>query len=608
LIYVRGGDSIETAVLLDRAFLGNPFHWGGGVSILNPHFVDEVEFFAGGFPAEYGQAQSGIVAVKNRRGNSERLRADIQLDGTGGDMLFEGPLGERNTYMVGVRRTYYDFVASLFDSAAEGSSLPHFADGQLKLDHAFAEDARISWNSVFSTEGVDFTFSEGQESRRPGASVGDRFYNRDRSVMTSVDGSFPIGTKGHGAITGAYVYRDGESRYLSASVPSYADWTLSEAQLRADAGTRLGRHEWKGGLFANYLHPEVESIYTNRTEEGEEEVLHYRFAGDPDPVFYGAYAEERWMAVEDVLTFSAGLRGERFNVTGDSTLDPRLAATLEPWSGTEVHGAWGVYHQFPRDPKTVDSELGRRDLTTPYAIHNVLGIEQRVSSNWRVRAEAFYKDYYEQIVADPQRNFSNEGIGWAYGGEAFLQRRMTGWLNGWVTYSFLHSRRKVTARDGEFPASENEPSAGVAYPHAKDQTHNVSLVANVLLPWAIHVSLRFRYATGNPYTPVDLEASRAARSDGDPATPYPVYSSDHNGARLPDYHRLDVRVDKIFAFKRWGFSVYADVINLYDRDNVVQRLPDSDFTKMRDVYDGLGFLVVGGVRFKFQGKGRAGAD
>jgi hypothetical protein len=41
-----------------------------------------------------------------------------------------------------------------------------------------------------------------------------------------------------------------------------------------------------------------------------------------------------------------------------------------------------------------------------------------------------------------------------------------------------------------------------------------------------------------------------------------------NTLRYPAYHRLDLRLEKRFAFKKWSLDAYIDVQNLYNRKNV----------------------------------------
>ena len=89
-----------------------------------------------------------------------------------------------------------------------------------------------------------------------------------------------------------------------------------------------------------------------------------------------------------------------------------------------------------------------------------------------------------------------------------------------------------------------------------DQTNILTLLASYDLPRGFKVGGRFRYVTGDPYTPVtgayfDSNADRYVPINGPPFS-----------ARLPAFNQLDLRVDKIWTFDRWRFSIYLDVQNV----------------------------------------------
>lgn len=42
-----------------------------------------------------------------------------------------------------------------------------------------------------------------------------------------------------------------------------------------------------------------------------------------------------------------------------------------------------------------------------------------------------------------------------------------------------------------------------------------------------------------------------------------------NSARVPDFHQLDLRIDKYFRFMSWTLCAYLDLWNVYNRDNVI---------------------------------------
>ena len=66
---------------------------------------------------------------------------------------------------------------------------------------------------------------------------------------------------------------------------------------------------------------------------------------------------------------------------------------------------------------------------------------------------------------------------------------------------------------------------------------------------------------GAPYTPYDVELSSLKQAWDAQGRPYYDYSR-YNSERLPAFAQLDVRVDKVFYFKRWMLGFYVDIQNI----------------------------------------------
>jgi hypothetical protein len=73
--------------------------------------------------------------------------------------------------------------------------------------------------------------------------------------------------------------------------------------------------------------------------------------------------------------------------------------------------------------------------------------------------------------------------------------------------------------------------------------------------------VRWIYAGGAPYTPFDYETSKEAGVG--------IWDlSRTNSERLPDYHSMNLRIDKRFYFSSSSLLVYLSVWNVYNRKNV----------------------------------------
>jgi outer membrane receptor protein involved in Fe transport len=76
--YIRGGRSSETAYYVDGAPVTNPLTSTSYVSVV-PEAVEEVQVQSGGFSAEFGGANSGIVSTNMRTGTAD-YRASVSFE------------------------------------------------------------------------------------------------------------------------------------------------------------------------------------------------------------------------------------------------------------------------------------------------------------------------------------------------------------------------------------------------------------------------------------------------------------------------------------------------------------------------------------------------
>ncbi|MEZ4904229.1 MAG: hypothetical protein R2822_21990 [Spirosomataceae bacterium] len=67
---------------------------GGGVSALSVNVLSNSDFFTGAFPAEYGNATSGVFDLKLRKGNSDKREYAAQVGLMGADIAAEGPFAK----------------------------------------------------------------------------------------------------------------------------------------------------------------------------------------------------------------------------------------------------------------------------------------------------------------------------------------------------------------------------------------------------------------------------------------------------------------------------------------------------------------------------------
>ena len=109
-ILIRGNSGVGLLWRLEGIDIPNPNHFarlgssGGGITIFSTSVLGTSDFSTGAFPAEYGNALSGVFDMKFRKGNSEKRENTIKVGLIGLEYSTEGPVGNQGgSYLVNAR-------------------------------------------------------------------------------------------------------------------------------------------------------------------------------------------------------------------------------------------------------------------------------------------------------------------------------------------------------------------------------------------------------------------------------------------------------------------------------------------------------------------------
>ena len=161
-----------------------------------------------------------------------------------------------------------------------------------------------------------------------------------------------------------------------------------------------------------------------------------------------------------------------------------------------------------------------------------------------------FRNGAELILSENVETELLEGEGRAYGLELLLKKPRGRWT-GWISYTLSRTERQV---DG---INNNE-----YYPSNYDKPHDVSVVLNYNINKRWNASANFAYMTGRPMT---IPTGRFEYG----GIVVPDYTG-RNGARTPDYHRLDLSVNyepQPKPGRRWRSSWNFGLYNVYARRN-----------------------------------------
>jgi len=547
-LFVRGGDYIETKVLLDGAVLLNTKQLytptGTFAGTVDPFLLDGIFFSSGGFGARYGNALSGIVSLRTL-GRPSRSSATASA----GLAAISGAVAVALPKTLGVRGAANRFDLTPF-LRLNGS--PQRYDPP-PIGHDLS--GSVTWN--YRPSGEVKLFALDQQSRLgvgvDEASFGGTFDVESRSgasiinwrdlfgeVASSLSASISRLTDREGF--GAYQL---ETRLRSAQISGLVEWQPSEQSPTIRAG---GEWERVTSAFDG-------SIPTRGDDVGSEATvlsLLSNGVGERGAI----WGESEWR-VASRLGVTAGARSDRSSLTGEATVDPRLSLSLAIHPTATLTAAWGIYHQIP-DPMMFDREFGDPTLSPMRATQLVVGA-QGGGERHSARVELYSKRYRDLALLTPDHDVVKGGTGTSRGVDLWLKGPLLAGIDGRVAYSLISARR-------------TDPVSGVVARAPFDVTHSITATAE--RKWGPIVSaLAYRHATGRPFTPVVGATYDAARSVWIPA--YGPAMSD----RLPVYHRIDVSAS---YFRRITPSLqgvlYWSISNLLDRENVHAYRYSPDYT------------------------------
>ncbi|MGB3617189.1 MAG: hypothetical protein WBA12_03665, partial [Catalinimonas sp.] len=370
----------------------------------------------------------------------------------------------------------------------------------------------------------------------------------------------PNNTVEFGASTIYYNFKPGE--ITTPETSSFIDQKLDD-QYALEPAVYLSNEQKLGALTLQY---------------GLRASAFYRFGAGTEYL----YDENRPQSEETIVDSIVHGRGDVMASFGG--LEPRFAANYRLGERSSVKASYQRTRQYIHliSNTTAATPL---DVWAPSgpAVNPALADQVAVGyfrnfrdNTYEFSAETYYKHFQDVVdYKDGANLLLNEyltadllrGDGRAYGLE-LMMRRQIGRLTGWVGYTLARTERQVLAEDNglrpEFTRAQRqeiEINNGEYYAANWDKTHDLTVVAAYELNDRWTVSTNFSYMTGRPITYPN------ARYEWN-GIQVPNYDN-RNGARTPDYHRLDFSAtwERPRPDRRWQGSWTFSVYNAYNRRN-----------------------------------------
>lgn len=574
-LIVRGGSPNENRFYLDGIEVPNINHFatqgasGGPVGMLNVDFINEVDFYSGAFPANRGNTLSSVLDIKFKDGRTDKAGMSFALGATDLAATFDGPLGKNSTLIASYRRSYLQFLFA----ALELPFLPTYNDFQFKYKYKpdnkqeftllglGAYDNVVLNRAANKTEEQRYILGNLPENNQWNYTIGASYRRFSAESFLTV-----VISRNH--------LRNGAVKFINNDESSSSNRILDYSSQEIENKFRIEKTTLRNSWKANYGVNAEQVNYINSTFNRLPVIGDVNYSSTVQFMKYGAFGQLSRTFPGIGLVISGGLRTDA-NTFGTNMqnpleqLSPRISVSKNLSDRFTFNANSGIFYQLPA--YTIIGFRHNNGSAANTAVkyirsrHIVAGFEYQNRKNARITIEGFYKQYsnYPFGLSD-SISIANQGSdfgvvgdepvdsrsrGRSYGVEFLYQQKLFKGFYGLLCYTWLTS---------EFTNLDNR-----YVPSSWDFRHTLSFTTGKTFARNWDAGLKFRFNSGNPFTPFDVQAS-AVKANWDISGQGVLDNSLVNTMRNPLFHQLDIRVDKKYFFNNWFLNLYLDIQNIYN--------------------------------------------
>jgi TonB family protein len=546
-------------------------------------------YHPGNFSVQYGRATGGVVDVDLKELNRQQFGGYVDVNFFDSSIYLEAPVTEDLSIAIAGRRSYIDvFLNAILPDTGISMIAPRYYDAQLLATYRPSADHLVKGFFFLSDDKFEILFdnpvSANAETVITDVGLGTNFYRGLLEYKYVPSPRFENELKvsfgrDHNAFNvGEFITFD--DRLYQSQVRNTARYVVNDSLAL------------RGGL--DYVLQQRDTAFKLPDFPQEGEGNNDMSPADPvasssDDMFHSVagFAELEWRPWKGMLAIP-GFRMDYFGRTDEFAASPRLVMRQTLSKEWVAKGGVGLFQQEPIFDETTKG-IGNPNLELEKAMHYSAGFEYTPRPHLNLSVTGFYKSLHDLVsptdaltTRDGETvplNYNNGGAGRVMGLEVSAKHELTNNLFAWVAYTLSKSERK-------------DPGSTDYRLFDYDQTHILTVTGSYRLPKNWEIGTRFRYVTGNLYTPV-TGAVLDANTDE-----YRPISGRVNSARVDGFHQLDIRIDKRWVYDSWMLNAYLDIQNVYNQTNIQNVQYNYDYTKEL-AQQGLPIVPVLGLRGEF---------
>jgi len=584
LISIRGNSPYGLLWRMEGVEIPNPNHFGGvatsggGISILSSQLLGNSDFFTGAFPAEYGNALSGVFDMKLRKGNNEKHEFTFQAGFLGLDAAIEGPFkkGYAGSYLINYRYSTLSVLGKL--GVPIGDATTNFQDLAFNI---YLPSERLGNFQLFGFGGLSSQIDKADRDtslwEMEWQHYDSRYYSNTgagglRHVINISENTY---LQSSAVLSGNFVGYEQEK--LSFEFDPVRDYEEKHTNQKLLLTTVLNnkfnaRNSLRSGFYYSINDFSLLKEFLN------EDTDHMETGLDASGGNTTAQAFSQWkFRVNERLTLNSGVHFLYLPMNNTSSVEPRFSTRYQLDEnktlslGYGLHGQvqpTGMYKTQVLQPNGTYSKPNE-NLGMNKSHHMVLGYEQALNKFLYLKTELYYQHLFniavgadsgstlsslnnvENYITEP---LNNKGKGRNYGAELTLEQYMHNNMYFLLSASLFNS--EFMTADQVWRNTRFNANYAVSFTAGKEWK-----VGKEGKNKTLGVNLRAIYRGGMRTTPINMQASIAEGSTV-------IYEDQLYEAKVADYFRTDLKFSLRRNRAHSTSTLALDFQNATNRKNV----------------------------------------
>ena len=607
-IVIRGNSPMGLLWRLDGFDIPNPNHFGamggtcGPIGMLNNNQLSNSDFYTGAFPAEFGNAASGVFDLRLRNGNNQKHEFLASLSMNGFELGAEGPLSKETgaSYMINGRYSFLAILESMgFDFTGGGGGIPEYQDVCAKINLPL-KNGNLSWVTLLGASNISAESDFSDPSEWVDGERGQVMVMKNSQIFTGLNYThrFNAATRLENRLSyqlfGQKVTLD-EIEYPTMEVfPDAVIANSKEGRISylSNLNHRINAKSLlKSGIGADVYLSEIYNVWDDGTV-----LTDYR----GNSALLKAYAQWQYR-FSNAFSMTPGVYGQLYTLNGDYSIEPRIGFKWDASPTTSFSLGGGLHSQL--QPRMVylyeeDGMVKNKNLKMSKSWQTVVGYHQKIGAGMHLKTEVYYQSLFNipvipEIPEESILNFGddfyndwnyvfvNKGTGRNYGAEITLEKFFYKHYYFLLTASLYDSKYKaIDKKERPTKFAGNYAFNGLFGYEWKIGTKRL-----------LSVNTKIAYVGGKRYVPVNVTATNID-------DPYEFEYTRSYAEKLPDYFRMDLNINMKNNFKRFSIEWFFEVNNITNHQNIWQKYFDVNRNKDEYIYQ-YGFMPIGGCRVYF---------